>query len=226
MPLLFLLLSLLAFSPPAYADNKFLGLLEVPALCARPCPNSDKPVPLYTAPYMEEPSHQISRTLYIEQDPDIQNSESPLWPHTLDLADKEAAAIVYELVENIAYKIRIADDYYWVKAEDAGRFHPYPQILKSRLAYLRKWNFWLWDKPGGGQRHIPHPAQKNPLKAEEIPVRVTALEKVRGHWWMQIEIFSRSRCLDPSAPLLTKGWVPAYKQDGGRTAWFYPAGCK
>ena len=209
----------------AWAQDKFLGLLELPALCASPCPGSDKPVPLYTAPWLDEPALALSRALFVQGDPPVQDQQNPLWPVTEEFARDQYGAVVSQRVDATAYRIRTGEQDYWVKAADAGRFHPYPQILKDKLAYLQSWDARLWSRPAEGARKIHHPYFSDPALAAEIPIRLLALRQVDGRWWMQVEIFDRSPCGDTRPPFFEEGWVPAHTDDGSRAAWFDPEGC-
>lgn len=221
------LLTMLALLVPsaAGAQDKFFGLLKLPALCAAPCPGSDKPVPLFIAPWLDEPALTISRALYIEGEPPVQNQKNPLWPVTDEYARDEYGAAVSQIVDGAAYRIRIGEQDYWVKAGDAGPFHAYPQILEDKLAYLQSWDSRLWSRPGEGMRTISHPYMDDPALAAEIPVRLLALRQVGGKWWMHVEIFDRSPCADTRPPFFDEGWVPAHAEDGSRTAWFDADGC-
>ncbi|GEM_PF-2175413 len=209
-------------TPPS---GRFLGLLELPALCGLPCPGSDQPVPLYEAPYMERPTYEIYRDLYFEDDPDVQNQQSPFWPASDEYDRGQYGAIVYEAIDDIAYQIKIGEANYWVKGENAGPFHPYPQILEGRLAYLENWDFLLRDTPEGERKMLLHPFRDDPEKAAEIPVRILSLRKVAGLWWLYFEIYDRSPCNGTRPPFFAQGWVPALREDGARAAWFNAQGC-
>lgn len=214
-----------AWAQEAAPGDKFLGLLVLPALCASPCPRSDEPVPLYEAPHQDEPAAAISRALYFRDNPAVQNQQSPLWPVADEYERDRYGAAVFEAVPGSAYKIRIGELEYWVKAENAGTFHPYPQILEGRLTYLSAWDLRLWDMPQGDFRIVSHPFIDDPALATEIPVRILSLRRVDGRWWMHVEIYDRSPCTETRPPFFAQGWVPAHTADGVRTAWFDPEGC-
>lgn len=221
MPFFVALIIFLLSAVPAEAEDKFLGLLELPALCAQPCPGSDTPIGLYEAPYVEHPSHVIFRDLYIKKDPLTQDRQNPLWPDTQEIAYEKPAAIVYEKISDIAYKIKIGPYDYWIKNKDAGSFHAYPELLDDKLTYLQNWDSWLWDLPGGKHKYIEHPNGEK----EYTPVKITNMKKLRGHWWLQVEILKRSPCAQTTNNFFAKGWIPAYRDDDTRTAWFYARGC-
>jgi len=219
------LVSAPAAAQDPFSQDRFLGLVALPALCAEPCQGSENLLPLYKAPYQEEPAASISRETFFQANKNVQDQQSPYWPEAYEYERGLYGAVVYNMVKDSAYKIRIGGQDFWVRADDAGEYFPYPQILKGRLAYLENWDFVLWRAQGDMPELIPHPYRDDPLLAPKIPIRVLRQEIVDGKWWMQVAVYDRQPCGDTRPPFYMQGWVPAFKFDKTRTAWFFPQGC-
>lgn len=121
------------------------------------------------------------------------------------------------------YRLRLADGREgWVRAADAGAFHPLGELLVNRLTYLGPhWDGWVWPSAGAGYaqragRRVAH---------HEQPVRVVATESIGDTLWLQVEILDADPCEGGEVGVAHAGWVPAYTPGGELIAWFHSRGC-
>jgi hypothetical protein len=100
---------------------------------------------------------------------------------------------VYERSGNW-FRIEIPRGSAWIERPDASGFLSYPEQLsgESFLTYLRpEWDGKVWTNPGVGQAVLA-PAAWRALVKEQIPIRVTSTQVVRGEKWIHVSFEAES----------------------------------
>lgn len=191
-------------------DAELIGLLEIPTLLAGE--NGATPSTRRALTVFNEPGSSGVSTVV----------KNPRQLVTREAGYELAAVVVHER-RDAWYRIALAPDRTgWIRANDAGTFHPVAELLTNRLTYLNDhWDGWIWPASGAG--HPQQAAPRNPGK--EQPVRILASEKVGDSLWLQIELLHGDPCGATPPKVVHAGWIPAYTPTGQLTAWFYSRGC-
>jgi hypothetical protein len=97
--------------------------------------------------------------------------------------------------------------------------------LRARsLAYLDEdWDGRVFTESGG--RAYTVSMVNGRLSREEYPVDVLDVVEAAGAWWLQVAIYERSRCDEPTSEPVHAGWIPAFSTEGRLVAGSYPGGC-
>src|SRR5262245_27303090 len=134
------------------------------------------------------------------------------------------AAIVYEQ-SGTWFRVALQRGSAWITRTDSNDFQSYPDLLKERLAYVRKgWAARLWQAPGQGPgTRIPTAWSR--YLADNIPVEVLDVQRVNGVSWIRVRLQTES-CGETLAGVEpATGWIPAYQTSGRPAVWFYARGC-
>jgi hypothetical protein len=139
---------------------------------------------------------------------------------------EEVKAVVYEHSGDW-FRIALPRGSAWIERPDSSGFLSYPEQLsgESFLTYLRAgWDGQIWTTPGVGPA-APAPAPWRALVKEQIPVRVTSTQVVRGEKWIHVflEAESCGQSFGNLPPL--EAWLPAYRSSRDTSIWFYSRGC-
>lgn len=195
---------------PGDPNAQLVGLLELPGLL--PSPDGT-------------PAPHRPRTLRVAPAEDAAVRAEVRRPATLATREYayEAPGAVVIARRPGWYRLRLADGGDgWLRAGDAGAFHPLAALVVNRLNYLtRHWDGWVWPAAGAGypqlvDRRVP---------GDEQPARVLAAEAIGDTLWLQVEVLDRDPCVDGEARGVHAGWVPAYTPGGELVAWFHSRGC-
>ena len=144
---------------------------------------------------------------------------------TREVDYEEPAAVAAERVEGW-FRVRTSEGGdAWIRATDAGAWHPYETLPVARLAYLTSaWSGHVWPEPGAG---IPtRSARKNASGRQEYAVDVLESATIGGYVWFRVAVLDGDPCTGTQAPRpeLT-GWVPGYGPSGDPALWYYSRGC-
>jgi hypothetical protein len=197
---------------PRFGDPaaQIVGLLELPTLLDGEngaTPAVRKPLAVYANPTESNPSASV------------RDARGLL---TREVSYEQPSAVVRERRSGW-FRIALAGGGSgWVRAEDAGKFHPVAELLSNRLTYLTEhWDGWVWPASGAG-----HPAKQEKRAAgREQPARITGSEVVGDSLWLQVEVLDGDPCEGGAPNVVHAGWIPAYTPDGELTAWFHSRGC-
>ena len=145
---------------------------------------------------------------------------------TDETGEEYVKAVVFEQRGNW-FRIAIPHGSAWIERPDSAGYFSYPEQLSSDslLTYLRAgWDGRIWNTPGAGTGE-PAPAAWRALGKDDIPVRVTATQTVKGEKWVRI-MFENELCGTSlgNVPSL-EGWLPAYRSARNTSIWFYSRGC-
>jgi hypothetical protein len=187
-----------------------VGLLELPGLLPAP---ATPPVPARTVTVFAQPRDDA---------PVLVTVREPAQLATREHAYEAPGALVRE-VRPGWFRLRLADGRdAWLRAADAGAYHPLAELLIGRLSYLGPhWDGWVWPSAGAG---YPQRAGRR-VAHHEQPVRVLAAESIGDTLWLQVEILEADPCTGGEVRVAHAGWVPAYTPGGEPTAWFHSRGC-
>jgi hypothetical protein len=102
-----------------------------------------------------------------------------------------------------------------------------PTALVSALVYLdRDWDGRIFTEPAG--RTSVRSALESAGAAgtrDEYPADVLEVRQTATGPWLLVDLYAVSRCSDPRAAPVHRGWVPAYSSAGRLVAGTYPGGC-
>jgi hypothetical protein len=135
------------------------------------------------------------------------------------------ALVVYER-SGPWYRIAMQRASGWIRHEGVDDFKPYPEWLKDKLSYVRaRWDGMLWRTPGTGPG-ARIPKGWTPYLSDNVPAEVLAVRRVRNVSWIQIRLRTEDICAEPLEGVTsTSGWMPAYRETGETSVWFYSRGC-
>lgn len=200
-----------------------IGLLELPTVFGPPEQGgvvpADEPRPV---PVFAEPLESASPLAALVDLPQFEYRE-----YTYE----GAAAVVYRRVAGwyeIGVKMK-ARKRAWVREASAGAFMPIGELLLARPAYLNeRWDGHLWSTPGGDARRTGAPSRLRSAVADggrvEVSVQVVEVREVGNGLWLRVETREGSGCGD-EAPIVDRGWVPAYDASGQLVAGYHSRGC-
>jgi hypothetical protein len=135
-----------------------------------------------------------------------------------------AAAVVYER-RGLWFRVATPQGSAWIERSDDSEFHPYPQILVERMAYLRaNWDGQLRQSAGFETGNALLSAEWKARIPRQIAIEVIGLRQAGGMDWIHVRLMDE-RCGDDARLKPVEGWVPAYRSDGTPSAWFYSRGC-
>lgn len=164
-------------------------------------------------------------TLYVRPDSNSRQMATISSPEAIDDAEygyEEPGALVYGR-QGSYYLIRTARGTGWLAPDDAGRFHPFQELISKDLTYLTDaWDGFVSASPGAASR-IRVPRQKT---YGDEDVKVSGFRTVAGKLWLQVEVLTHSICESETTPAVrARGWVPAHDASGAPTVWFPSRGC-
>ncbi len=122
------------------------------------------------------------------------------------------------------FEIALNSGYAWVHVQDADtRYLPVEQLLKESLTYLSgQGPLTLLSSP----KHGKAVWSKNPQGRNNLPVEITAFEKLDGELWVQVDVLDVEPCTEVRTGIRpVSGWVPFYYTNGMPSIWFYSRGC-
>ena len=206
--------------------ERVIGLLNLPEIILPECAPSE---PMRANLY-DGPSKQRAATRSIARDENCRilvrraqdNSEEQLPAE--ESGYETLAAIVYQR-SGLWFRIALQQGSAWITRDTSNGFLPYPELLKERLAYLRKgWDGRLWDTPGASATK-PLPSNWKSHAAENIPLQFLGARRLSGGLWIHVRLETEScgESLEGVKP--AEGWLPAYRSSGQASAWFYSRGC-
>jgi hypothetical protein len=216
--------------------ERVVGLLTLPEIVGEGCgPLQPASAPLYAGP--AETSQSVGSITFrvSERQPDGGSCGSAQLVVRADgRPDEELPAdeVSYEIPAAVVYeqsgawlRIALQRGSAWVTRADAADFHPYPELLNDRLAYVRKgWAGRVWQTPGSG------PGTQVPMAwsrylADNIPAEVLEVQRISGVPWLRLRLQTES-CGEALAGVEpVTGWIPAYQPSGRTAVWFYARGC-
>jgi hypothetical protein len=99
--------------------------------------------------------------------------------------------------------------------------------LTSSLAYLDgDWDGRVWSDAGGltwvGSSLF---GAGSAAARSEYPVEIREVRATPSGPWLLVDLFAVSRCHEPQAPVVHRGWIPAFSSRGRLVAGTYPGGC-
>lgn len=223
-------------TPAKAAAERIAGLLNIPDVIGDGCsPEGTASVALYDKPSSDASSIGVI-TLRVEQRQGAGNcaimqivvrrsasgSVQPL--PTQESGYEIPAAIVYQK-SGSWFRIALQGGTAWLKRDRDSDFQSYPELLPDKLGYLRpRWDGRLWHTAGSGAA-IRIPSQWKQHLGEEIPIEFLGVRRVGGDTWMHIRV-TTERCGRTLAGVeAMTGWIPAYRESGQTSAWFYSRGC-
>jgi hypothetical protein len=208
--------------------ERVIGLLDLPEVVGPECaPSQRARADLYDGPSNAKPA---TRSIEPPRDENCEilvrrmrnNSEERL--PTDESGYETPAAIVYQR-SGRWFRIALQQGSAWLTRETPNGFLPYPELLKERLAYLRKgWDGRLWDTPGASASK-PLPSKWKSHATENIPLKFLGARRLSGGLWIHVRLETEScgESLEGVKP--AEGWLPAYRSSGLTSAWFYSRGC-
>jgi hypothetical protein len=207
-----LLLVAFLFAVAAPAQERILGLVEVPAVPA----------------YGSVPAGELGVTL--RAGPSV-SSEAVAELRSFENIEfrehgyEERSAVVYriESIDNVAwYQVRLAASgrAAWLSAESAGTFHAAVDLVNDSLAYLTP----SWNKKLRLNFEKAETEFLVPLDEQEYSASIAGTVSVNGEPWFLV-VVTDGICGTGEWAVLSAGWVPLYAADDSLNLWFYSRGC-
>lgn len=129
----------------------------------------------------------------------------------------------------------------WLRMQDARNFSTYTSLFDlGRVAYLLDQDIMIAENPGGKTiRKVFTPSDQNITTSSthwnpEISVigeaTITLFSQETGKRttrnWFKIKVTDQPSCGGvEEAKVIAEGWIPARRDDGEISVWFYPRGC-
>ena len=207
-PMRILLVLTLLWTPFATAQERILGLVEIPSLPDFKTRLSETPgVILREGPLANSALAAEVRSL----------SELKFREHLYGAR----SAVVYKIEHTddaTWYQVRLAstDRPGWISAETTGAFHSAVELINHGLAVLTP----SWDKRlrlNYGKSETEFVA---PLGGAEYPVSIAETAIVNGDPWFLV-VVTDGICGDGELTVLSAGWVPLYAANGSLNLWYY-----
>jgi hypothetical protein len=230
-----LLLASSLFSSAALAQERVVGLLDLPAIFGKTrCePFAPSPVLLHAqpqghtvgalvvlTPWTREPNGGcFGLTVGVQQGPSAR--VEPL--HTMEHSYEEPGAVVLEK-HGSWYRVKLGrgSASAWLESSAADGFYDLPRLFEGRLTYLTQaWDRRVFASPGRRARAAKLPPLSD---GGNVPIRVRQVSKDARGLWFLIDIMSGD-CGGNEPSILDRGWVPAYGKSADTTIWFYSRGC-
>lgn len=223
------------FSSAALAQERVIGLLDLPAIFGKTVcePVAPRPVTLHAGPqgltvgtlvvltpWTREPNGGCSGlTVGVQQG--MSARVEPL--QTMEHSYEEPGAIVLGKRGNW-YRVKLGKGAAsaWLESSAADGFYDLPRLFEDRLTYLtRAWNGRVSASPGRRARIAKVPPLSH---GQNVPIRVHRVSRDALGLWFLIDIMSGG-CDGNEPTILDSGWVPAYGVSADTTIWFYSRGC-
>jgi hypothetical protein len=225
--------AILAATAPAFAQDRILGLLQLPEVFGYgPCQSFDPEViTLFAAPLAPEAVATIEVDQHWAFAPhggceglkvSVHRGDAQEELPTREYANESPAAIVLDKQDGW-FKIRVAGGAAWLKASVRSRFMPMADLFgeyPTLTAITNEFKGPLLEEPGGAPL-----AKSTPELA--APVRVLEVRSVGDEVWLHLAVMSHSVCDAERGPpdVLMLGWSLAYGASGEPTVWFASRGC-
>ncbi|MCB1685252.1 MAG: hypothetical protein KDI31_12225 [Pseudomonadales bacterium] len=141
---------------------------------------------------------------------------------TREVSYETPAAVVFAQI-NGWYRLRLADGGFgWLPPDFAGTYFPYAELPIRRLAYLPlPWHGFLWPEAGAG---LPI-REAIPTDRREQAIEVLESTRIADSLWFRIRILKEDPCEGGTTGSGVTGWIPAYREDGQPSLWYYSRGC-
>jgi len=230
-----LCLAVILLAPPAFAQERVLGLLSLPEVfgggqCARFDPQA---IELHASPS----DGHVAATIQVDQNWSFaphggceglevsvhrgaEKAELPTREYDYEMP----AAIVLDQREGW-FKIRLRQGSAWLKASVVDRFMPLADLFDEFTGVTginESFSGRLSNAPGVTNGPIMMRVAPNQ------PVRVVEIRESSGRPWVRVEVLSNSACTaanDGPPQVISQGWLPLHDQKGEPTVWFSSRGC-
>lgn len=215
-----LILSLLVVPTISAAQERIIGLIEIPAIHA--AVNEGRP-DVATAPVTlrTEASGDSVAAVVIQDRHQLESRE-----HGYEQVSAAVYTLEYASRGGPWYQVRytVGDQagYGWVEHTDGVQYREVHSLVSSGHAFLTE----AWDR-----RLLERPATDASAKILERTgqaesARVIDVYYARGRsdpWYLLAVV--RGECTGEPLEIVATGWVQAYSQDGENSVWFRSRGC-
>lgn len=218
-------------------QERLVGLLMLPEVIGQGCGAIDqKSVDLYRTPSTATPPFGSITLVVTDRQPNESCGSAQVTVRRAERgADEELPTdeIEYEVPAAIVYqrsgswfRVALQRGSAWVKRENPKDFRSYPEMMMTgHLDYLKKgWDGTLWRTPGAGAA-TRVPAGWRAHLADNIPIDVLGVRRVRNQVWIHVRLNTESCGQTLSGVRSATGWLPAFRPSGATSAWFYSRGC-
>lgn len=230
------MLIVLVFASPSAAQDRVLGLLQLPEVFSTgPCvPFEPRPVPIFAEREGTKPIGSIEvdqnwsfaphggcEGLEVRVHKGAARAELPAREY-----DYEAPAAVVLDQHGLWFKIRLEDGAAWVAASRAERFLPLAALYDEFVGVT-----FINEGFAGALAAAPVgtvAGASGPRVTAGQSARVIETRRLAERTWVHVEVFSHSMCeaADKGPPeSLGEGWLPAHQASGEPTIWFSSRGC-
>ncbi len=228
--------AVLSLASPAFAQDRVIGLLQLPAVFSEgPCkPFEPRPVSIYAA----ADAKLVIGTIEVDQnwsfaphggceglEVSVHQGEARRELPTREYDYEAPAAIVLDQ-QGQMFKIRIAEKSTgWVQSAPA-RFMSFETLMEEFTGVT-----FFTVSFDGALRAAPGATVSNPPTASAkpgLPARVIETRRLGDRLWLNVEVLNHSMCdAAASGPpeLAATGWLLAHADNGEPTVWFASRGC-
>ncbi len=229
-----ILLAVVLSPQPSFAQEREIGLLELPGLFGLgACDQfTAKPVALRSSPggpvvgtALVVKPHTISSqggcepaTVGVRMTGTTVTQDLP----TAEFGYEAPGAIVYER-RGTWFRIRIPTGSAWLQATGAeDEFYSLELLFAEHLtSFTDAWDGSVASAPGADGRRV---AGVEKVAGQAVKVRSSV--RVKGSLWFLVNVLDRSGCDGDGEPtVLDQGWVPAYNEGNATTIQIHARGC-
>jgi hypothetical protein len=228
-----LLIGIAASAAPALAQERVIGLLDLPEVFGRgACDRyTPQPVALRATPLGQVVGSVVvvkpwtfaagggceGLEVGVRMAPAATVQPLP----TMEYGYEEPGVVVLERRDRW-FRVRLDAGSAWLEASAQDEFYDLERLYDHSLTYLTDaWSGQVAAAPGMVGRVVQFPGL---AAGQSVRVRRTSRED--GGLWFLVDILSRSPCAGDAEPTVAdRGWVRAYGKGGEPTIWFSSRGC-
>jgi hypothetical protein len=215
-----LILSLLLLPSICAAQERIVGLIEIPAIHAAVNEGSVD-VATESVTLRTEPSESAAVAVAVEDWHQLESRE-----HGYEQVSAAVYALAYAPRGGPWYKVRyvVGDKtaYGWVTHMAGAQYREVHSLVSSGLAFLTDaWDRRLLERPAADAsgRMLVRNGQSDSVRVIEVYYASGQSDP----WYLLAVV--RGECTGEPLEIVGTGWVPAYTPAGDNTVWFHSRGC-
>lgn len=206
--------------PAAVAQERIIGLVEIPAL-HRQVNEGGIDAPSEPVALRVQPVRDSGVAIVVRERRQLESRE-----HGYEQVSAAVYERVYALTGDVWYRLRYeaagdAGDG-WLEHADGMQYRETSVLVTGGLAYLTaEWDRRLWERPTAGAafQSLDLPDIAPAVKVIDVFTPAGSEEP-----WYLLAVVA-GICTGEPIEVITTGWVPAYAESGASNVWFYSRGC-
>jgi hypothetical protein len=215
-----LALCTLLLAVSAVAEERIIGLVEIPAL-HRQLNEGGPDAATATVSLRAQPARDSGVAIVVRDRREVESRE-----HGYEQVSAAVYERVYPLAGGLWYRLRYEAEgdvrYGWLEHTDGVEYREVSSLLMRGLAYLTAdWDGRLWERPSAAAS-----PRSLDLRDPSRSVKVIDVFIPRGSdepWYLLAVV--TGVCSGQPIEVVATGWVPAYVESGANSVWFHSRGC-